>query len=92
MYRIGVWLMGGALALAALGLFFSDPSGKMPEKINLIRVALGLEVQMFKVSDSPTRYLVTVPASEWLLGCIVIALAGAALVVAARWRRTTRES
>ncbi|WP_223851715.1 MULTISPECIES: hypothetical protein [Cupriavidus] len=87
MYRIGVWLIGAACAIAALGVFFSEPSGRMPEKINLLRVALGLEVQMFKLSDAPARYLLNVPAYDWLLGCLVLALIGAGLMAAARWRR-----
>ncbi|RLK31629.1 hypothetical protein [Cupriavidus plantarum] len=86
MYRIGLWFIGAACGLAALGVFFSEPSGRMPERINLIRVALDLEVQMIRLSEAPTRYLVNVPAYDWLLGCLALALIGAVMMAAARWR------
>ncbi|WP_227459471.1 hypothetical protein [Cupriavidus pauculus] len=59
MYKTGLYLMGVALALAFLGIFFSDPSGQMPDRLNLFRMALrGLEVQMIRLSADPPRYLV----------------------------------
>ncbi|TXI78484.1 MULTISPECIES: hypothetical protein [unclassified Cupriavidus] len=88
MYRVGTWLVGAALALAALGVFFSDPSeGPLPERLNLFRIALhGLEVQMVRIASDPPRYLVNVLARDWLLGCAVLALLGAVLMLVARVR------
>ncbi|GAA0834832.1 MAG: hypothetical protein CL858_34115 [Cupriavidus sp.] len=88
MYKTGLYLMGVALALAFLGIFFSDPSGQMPDRLNLFRMALrGLEVQMIRLSADPPRYLVSVLARDWLLGCMVLALLGAALAIAGRARQ-----
>lgn len=88
MYRIGFWLMGLALLLAVLGVFFSDPSGQLPDRLNLFRMALhGLEVRMFRLSADPPRYLVNVLARDWLLGCLVLAVLGAALAAAGRTRQ-----
>jgi len=88
MHKCGFLLMVGALWLAVLGIFFSDPSGQMPDKLNLFRFALqGLEVQMFRTGGDPPRYLVNVLARDWLLGCIVLFAGGAVLVLVARRRQ-----
>jgi predicted membrane channel-forming protein YqfA (hemolysin III family) len=85
MRRCGTWFMSIALALAALGIFFSDPSGRPHEKLNLFRMALhGLEVQMFQTADVPPSYLVRVLALDWLLGCIAIFLVGVVLYILGR--------
>ncbi len=86
-HRCGLWLMAAALGLAAVGIFFSDPSGQMPEKLNLFRFAMrGLEVQLFRTGVNPPRYLVNVLARDWLLGCLVMFAVGAILFVMTRRR------
>lgn len=87
MYKLGFWLMAIAFWLAVLGIFFSDPSGQTPEKMNLFQIAMHLEVQMFRTSGDPPRYLVNVLAKYWLLGCIVVFVIGAVLSAMARARR-----
>ncbi|MEN7530207.1 hypothetical protein [Cupriavidus sp. DL-D2] len=87
MRKCGFLFMVVALWLAVIGIFFSDPSGQMPDRLNLFRMALqGLEVQMFRTGGDPPRYLVNVLARDWLLGCVILFLVGAALVKIARSR------
>lgn len=88
MHKCGVVMMAGALWLAVLGIFFSDPSGQMPDKLNLFRLAMrGLEVQMFRTGSDPPRYLVNVLARDWLIGCVVLFAAGAVVFLIARRRQ-----
>ncbi|RZT36811.1 hypothetical protein [Cupriavidus agavae] len=88
MRKCGFLLMVGAMWLAVIGIFWSEPSGQMPDKLNLFRFALhGLEVQLFRTAADPPRYLVNVLAREWLLGCLLLFAAGAALVMVARRRQ-----
>lgn len=87
MQKCGFLLMVTAMWLAVAGVFFSNPSGQMPDRINLFRMALrGLEVQLFQTGDHPPRYLVNVLARDWLLGCVVLFVLGMILVVIARRR------
>ncbi|WP_423193783.1 hypothetical protein [Cupriavidus sp. H18C2] len=88
MRKSGFLLMVGAMWLAVIGIFWSDPSGQTPDKLNLFRFALhGLEVQLFRTGGDPPRYLVNVLARDWLLGCLLIFAAGAVLVLVARRRQ-----
>jgi len=41
---------------------------------------------MFRTGGDPPRYLVNVLARDWLLGCVILFLVGAALVKVARSR------
>lgn len=87
MRRCGIWLMSVAMALAALGVFFSDPNGRPHEKLNLFHIALhGLEVQMFRTGAEPPQYLVRVLAVHWVLGCLAIFIAGMILYVSGQRR------
>lgn len=88
MHKCGFLMMVAAMWLAVIGIFWSAPSGQMPEKMNLFRLAMrGLEVQLFRTSIDPPRYLVNVLARDWLLGCVLLFAVGAVMVLIARRRQ-----
>ncbi len=88
MYKTGYWLIVAGFWLALAGVFLCDPVGSRPEHINLFSFALrGLEIHLFQTSEAPQRYLVTVLARDWLIGCIAIMLVGAVLLAVGRRRR-----